>query len=132
MGTEKEIQKAIIDLLRLKKYVVFKHHSTGFTIQNGETRTFRYGDKGISDIIACSPSGRFVAIEVKKKGGKVSDEQLAFLASVRQRGGLALLAYSVDDVLAACEGAVDARVHEVFGEAPVSYPKPTKKDFEVS
>lgn len=103
MQTEREqdIQKAIIDLLTLKHYVVFKHHSTGFTVREGKVAAFRYGGKGISDIIACSTTGQFVAIEVKKKGGKPpSSEQLDFIARVQANGGIGFVAYSLDDVLA--------------------------------
>ena len=104
--TEKQIQKAIIDYLRLKKYVVFKHHSTGFTSKGGEIRTFKYGDKGISDLIACTPEGRFCAIEVKrKKGGKVSDDQKYFIEQVKANGGIAFVAYSIDDVISEIEAS---------------------------
>jgi len=96
---ESDIQKAIIDYLRLKKYVVFKHHSTGFTVRDGKTAAFRYGDKGIADVIACSPNGRFIAIEVKKKTGKASPEQLEFLERVRANGGIAILARNGSDYI---------------------------------
>lgn len=98
---EQDIQRAILDYLRIKKYVVFKHHSTGFTVRNGKAVTFRYSEKGISDIIACSVQGRFVAIEVKKPGGKASEDQLDFLKRVRANGGIGILAYSLDDVVEA-------------------------------
>jgi hypothetical protein len=98
-ASEQEIQKTIIDYLRIKQYVVFKHHSTGSTIRGGKPVFFAYGEKGISDIIACSTDGRFVAIEVKKKGGKPSQEQLEFLARVKDKRGIAILAYSLQDVL---------------------------------
>src|SRR3990167_1185049 len=98
--SEQDIQKQIIDYLRIKKYVVFKHHSTGSTIREGKPVFFAYGEKGISDVIACSPQGTFVAIEVKKRKGKASPEQLDFLARVKDCGGIAILAFSLDDVMA--------------------------------
>lgn len=98
---EKDIQRNIIDYLRLLKYVVFKHNSTQFGIRDGERFSFRNGDKGIADLIACSPKGRFVAIEVKKPGGKPSPDQLAFLDNVRSCGGIGILAFSLDDVVEA-------------------------------
>src|SRR5438045_1951886 len=45
-----------------------------------------FGEKGISDIIACSPVGQFTAIEVKKPGGRPSPDQLAFIESVVKNG----------------------------------------------
>lgn len=98
--SEQNIQKAIIDYLRIKKYVVFKHHSTGSTIRNNQAVFFKHGDRGISDIIACSPKGQFVAIEVKKKGGKVSEDQHAFIKAVILNNGLAFVAHSIDEVIA--------------------------------
>jgi len=98
--TEQDIQKSIIDYLRIKKYVVFKHNSTQFGVRNGERFAFTNGTKGISDIIACSPRGTFVAIEVKKPGGKPTPEQLEFLERIKQTEmGIGILAYSLDDVI---------------------------------
>lgn len=58
-----------------------------------------FGKVGSADIIGIiKPTGRLLAIEVKKAGGKVSPEQQAFLDTVRDAGGLAIIAYSVDDV----------------------------------
>ena len=97
---ESEIQKQITDFLKLKGWIVFKHRNVGIYKQS--TRKYiplAFGEKGISDIIGCSPEGRFGAIEVKKKGGKPSPEQLEFLERVRQKGGIGILAYSLDDVM---------------------------------
>lgn len=97
---EKDIQSAIIEYLRLKRYIVFKHHSTGFAVREGKLAPFRYGDRGIADIIACSPTGQFVAIEVKTSKGVVSDDQAAFIRGVLHNKGIALVARSLDDVMA--------------------------------
>ncbi len=53
---------------------------------------------GTSDILAVY-RGRFVAIEVKAPGGHPSGNQRLFLERVRSGGGIAILAYSVDDVI---------------------------------
>lgn len=97
---EQDIQKTIIEYLRLKHFVVFKHHSTGSTIRENKAVFFKHGDRGISDLIACSPKGQFVAIEVKKKGKKPSPEQVDFIRTVIKNGGLAFVACSIDDVMA--------------------------------
>lgn len=97
---EQDIQKAISDYLTISGFVVFKHHSTGTTVRNGKTIYLKYGEKGISDLIACSPQGQFWAIEVKKKGGAVSDEQKEFIRRVTHCGGKGFVAYSIDDVIA--------------------------------
>jgi hypothetical protein len=67
---ESDIQRAIMDLLRLKKFIVFKHRNVG--IWKNDTERYiplAFGEKGIADIIACAPGGRFWAIEVTKPGG---------------------------------------------------------------
>ena len=97
---ESEIQKSILDLLRLKRCLVFKHRNVGiFKQSTGTYIPLAFGEKGISDIIGCTPSGRFLAIEVKKPGGRVSPEQQEFINNVNRLGGIAILAFSLDDVI---------------------------------
>jgi hypothetical protein len=43
---------------------------------------------GVSDIIACSPTGHFVAVEVKISPDKLRLEQERFKAAIEARGGL--------------------------------------------
>jgi hypothetical protein len=57
------------------------------------------GDKGISDIIACSPKGIFWAIEVKKPGGRLYPEQKDFIDRVNANGGVGYVAFSIHDTL---------------------------------
>ncbi len=45
--------------------------------------------------------GRFLGIEVKRPGEKQTNEQIAWEAMVKRRGGLYILAFSVEDVRAA-------------------------------
>jgi Holliday junction resolvase len=55
--------------------------------------------RGVPDILAVI-SGRFVAIEVKAKGGKASKLQLAQLRRIEAAGGIAMVVESVDEVIA--------------------------------
>lgn len=57
-----------------------------------------YQKPGISDWLVCF-EGRFIAIEVKKPGGKLTEKQEQFLHDVRAAGGIAFVAYSVDEVI---------------------------------
>lgn len=98
--TEQQVQKAILDYLHSKNYIAFKHRNVGIYVQ----RTNKYiplsaGEKGISDVIGCDKDGRFIAIEVKKVGGKASPDQLKFLKRVNASGGIGILAYSIVDVV---------------------------------
>jgi hypothetical protein len=54
----------------------------------------------VLDIIACSPAGKFTAIEMKRPGVRPSPEQREFIENVQRHNGVALIAYSLDDVLA--------------------------------
>jgi len=56
-----------------------------------------FSKAGTPDIVACL-NGRFVAIEVKRPGGRVSPLQKAHLKLIRQAGGIAFVAYSLDDL----------------------------------
>ena len=107
-ATEQQIQKSIIDYLRLRKYVVFKHHSTGFTVREGKVAAFKYGEKGVADIIACSPKGTFVAIEVKRPGKTATPEQLEFLERIRNYGGIAILTHSLGEVVDIIENPAES------------------------
>lgn len=54
---------------------------------------------GSSDLIGIGPGGRFLAIEVKRPGGRRADDQRGFIDLVRRYGGIAGFAESVDDAL---------------------------------
>lgn len=51
---------------------------------------------GTPDIIACI-KGQFVAIEVKQPGGVVSPLQMAHIKLINQAGGVAFVAYSLEE-----------------------------------
>jgi len=61
-------------------------------------KTIRTNRAGTPDIIACL-NGRFIAIEVKRKGNKATPLQLAKIEQIRASGGIAFIAYSKDDVI---------------------------------
>lgn len=55
--------------------------------------------KGFSDLFGLTFDGRFLALEVKTPTGKVSPEQLAFVAAIKRSGGRAGIVRSVEDAL---------------------------------
>lgn len=59
----------------------------------------KYGvcNPGGSDLIGIY-KGRFLALEVKKPGGRVTTEQAQFIEYVNRAGGIAGIVYSPDDV----------------------------------
>lgn len=101
---EKEIEKAILDMLAMMGAWVFKVHG-------------HLGQKpGVPDIIACL-DGRFIAIEVKApageilqnrggklvvrkvKGGELTELQKIEIQRIQQAGGIAFVARSLEDVV---------------------------------
>jgi len=89
--SEKDVRAAVRALLKLHGFLVIPY-VPGL-----------YGLKGCSDLLCCGTvdgiPGRFVAIELKRPGGKVSPEQEKFLQSVRSHGGIAFVAESTKDVI---------------------------------
>jgi hypothetical protein len=54
---------------------------------------------GSADIIGISPTGKFLAVEIKTSKGRATKEQLRFIEAVNNAGGIAGIARSVDDAL---------------------------------
>jgi len=54
--------------------------------------------RGISDILGILPDGRFLAVEVKTKKGRVSPEQQVFLDRINALHGVGFVARSIEDV----------------------------------
>lgn len=94
---EQVIQSHILQYLRLKGYFVWKNNTAG--IYKRATNSYIPSHaKGVSDIIGLTKQGVFIAIEVKRSGGKLSPNQEAFLEAIRASGGVAILAYDLKDV----------------------------------
>ena len=83
--SEQKVQAKILKWLKDNNYYVFK--------------TIVCNRSGIMDIIACSPSGQFIGIEVKYGANKASKLQAWNIDQVNERGGLAFIAYSLEDVI---------------------------------
>lgn len=105
-SNETTIVKAILDYLRMVGVFCWRQNQGGVTAKykDSPTRFVRFaGADGISDILGVLPTGHALAVEVKKWPNKPSDKQDAFLERVAQNNGLAVVAWSVDDVIAALE-----------------------------
>lgn len=78
----------------------WRNQNTG--IFDPKRRVFRANSttKGISDILGIHKSGRMIAIEVKSGQGRATEDQKAFLEKIREMGGIAGIARSVDDAKA--------------------------------
>lgn len=94
--TEKSLQKEILSFLRHAGIFAWRQNIGATKIDN---RFIKFGHPGISDIIGILPDGRFLAIEVKLEGRKTTRYQEMFLETIRENGGVAIVARSLYDVM---------------------------------
>lgn len=94
-ASEKDIQDAMIDLLRLSGWLVLRVNGGSMVAGDGENEKRRYvrfcywygpgdeADSGIPDILAFGPDGRAIMVEVKRpdKRGNLSANQQRFQAA---------------------------------------------------
>lgn len=66
-------------------------------LPGGKFRRF-VGLRGVADILGVLQTGRFLAVEVKRPGGKTSQEQDRFLDRVASLGGVACCVSSVEEL----------------------------------
>lgn len=100
--SEKSIQKQCLDWLTLKGIFHYRNNTGAVAAQyKGKQRFIRFGHPGISDIIGIAPDGRFLAIEVKRADGKLTEAQEVFLEQVEKSGGIALVVRSLEDLIKA-------------------------------
>jgi Holliday junction resolvase len=84
MSLERTIQRKIIKWLEDQGHYVVK--------------TINSNKKGVPDLLVCLDGGRFCAIEVKRPEGKATELQKYNLNQIKELGGIAMIARSVDDV----------------------------------
>ncbi|HOD71603.1 MAG TPA: VRR-NUC domain-containing protein [Deltaproteobacteria bacterium] len=112
---EHDIQKQILEYLARRRIFAWRQNSGAVVYEdrNRDKRFVRFASvNGISDILGILPDGRLLAIEVKKKGGKPSLEQQVFMEAIQENNGIAIVAYSLDDVVQILERS---RSHERQG-----------------
>jgi hypothetical protein len=90
------IKSKCLEYLRLRHIYAWNNPSGAVMVRPGQF--MRFGKKGSSDIIGCLPGGRFLAIEIKAKRGRLSDEQGQFLERIRGLGGIAIVARGFRDI----------------------------------
>jgi hypothetical protein len=88
-----EVMKA----LRGHPMVAWVERQNNGAFKDGD-RFVRFGWPGCSDLIGQLKDGRFLAVEVKAPGGRLSDAQTIFLNRVTTAGGVAFMARNAADV----------------------------------
>ncbi len=96
--SEKDIQNTIISYLNIAGHYCWRNNSGVMKAEyKGKSRIWRAGLKGSADIIGVSKDGKFIAIEVKRRGKKPNPCQEAFLKEIKNRGGHSGVAYCLED-----------------------------------
>ena len=90
--------------------VLWRNHTGGSEEYNAATDTVRHQRFGLApgsaDLVGIlSPTGRFVAFEVKNFAGRARPEQVQWLALVRKFGGFACVVRSPEEARAALDRA---------------------------
>lgn len=102
---EKDIQDQILSFLQYQRGFFWRNNTGASKYEgkdkfgNKKDRFIRYGKKGQCDISGILPDGRRFECEVKRPGNKPSEEQVTFIDAINYWGGVALIAYSLDDVV---------------------------------
>lgn len=93
--SEKAIQIEIIKLLERNGYWAMRINSGRLYISK---RLIMLARPGTPDILACSPTGHFTAIEVKQVGKHSTDIQRAVQNELKIRNAQVIEAHSADEV----------------------------------
>jgi hypothetical protein len=94
---ESRILSDCLNTLRLLGIFHWRNSIGAIRVRPGQV--IRFGMVGSSDIEGVLLDGRFLAVECKSPGGRLSPEQSAFLDKVRGLGGLALVVRSSRELL---------------------------------
>jgi hypothetical protein len=97
---ERDVLPGVLKALQLHHRVAWAQRMN-VVAQKIDDRFVRAGFKGLSDIIGQLKDGRLLAVEVKRPGGMPTAAQVEFLGLVDRSGGIAFVARSIDDVIAA-------------------------------
>jgi len=101
---ETEIVNSCISYLNIAGHYVWRNNSGFFkhdytTVKGIQKRSvMRAGVKGGSDILGVTKDGKFLAVECKRKGNVLTPQQEVFLDEIKAHGGIAVVAYSIDDL----------------------------------
>jgi hypothetical protein len=107
---ESDVLTACLQWLTLKGVWAWRQNQGAIPLKGGGYRRF-VGLKGVADILGILPQrvqvvgqaasvtfGNLLAVETKKRTGKLRPEQVEFLKQVNDRGGIGLWVRSVDDL----------------------------------
>ena len=88
-GKEQDLVRPALQLLATRGVFCWRNNSGAVAGEHaGKRRFLRFGGApGASDLLGVLPGGRFIAVELKRKGKKATPKQQAFLDAVAAQGG---------------------------------------------
>lgn len=92
-----ETIRCILKFLTSNGVYAWRQNVTGIPLPSGGFRPG--GKRGVSDILAILPSGRFMAVEVKTGKDRISPEQEGFQTNIRNNNGLVFIVSSCEDFI---------------------------------
>jgi hypothetical protein len=98
--TEHQIQSQIMEWLPYYGVYCWRNNSGMVSVGEGKyKRMIKMGQAGLPDIIGVhKPTGRLIAIEVKRPGKKPTDLQAVTIQKLKDYNALAFVATSIEDV----------------------------------
>lgn len=101
---ERVVLNAVVKRLRLHPRVAWVERLNSGAGQiafadGGKSQWMRFAWRGAPDLIGQLTDGTILCVEVKRPSGRLRPDQEMFLATVRNQGGCAFVARSVDDVV---------------------------------
>ena len=93
--SETDLVRACLQLLAVRGIVAWRNNSG--VIRRG-THVYWAGLKGSSDLIGLLRDGRFLAVECKRPGNRLTPEQRVFQRSITESGGVAWTVYSAEQL----------------------------------
>lgn len=105
--SESQILNSILTYLKLIGIFAWRNNNGAvYDPRAGNFRsTPKHSLKGVPDILGILKKGRFLALEVKKQGGRTSVEQKDFLKRAEGLGALCAVVYSIEDVIEVLKNA---------------------------
>lgn len=97
MNKESALMHKIMAALCEKGCFVLRTNAGVFFDSNGNRVTI--GFPGLSDLIGCTPDGRFFALEIKISGQKPRQNQLDFIEAMKNTGAIAGWCTSIPEAI---------------------------------
>jgi hypothetical protein len=96
MTKERDVMTVIHQTLSACGIFHYRNNSGAYKEKN---RFIRYGYPGSSDFIGICPDGRFLAVECKRPGGKLAENQREFITTINRSHGVAIVADSAESLV---------------------------------